>query len=151
MTNRLSSRANVGQVSGEVPSRTGAKRNIDRGNAPPLAHVEGSLAFAWTRGELTCPAGTYQAALRDGERLSIETPRQLPAKSCEKCPRGRFGAANGLTSKEACARCPPGIGRGREWWLALDPENVTLLRLWAPFLSGAPAISRALWAEERGD
>ena len=113
----------------------GAKRYIDRGNFDAPSFMEGSIRHAWENGALTCPAGKYSAELQSSltseDRLSIETPRLDNRKSCERCidphdplfsnllqpnfrkpshrcPRGRFGATEGLESANQCTRCPVG-------------------------------------------
>mmetsp|Transcript_27092 Transcript_27092/g.60560 ORF Transcript_27092/g.60560 Transcript_27092/m.60560 type:complete len:292 (+) Transcript_27092:91-966(+) len=107
--NSASAQRNIGQTSAAVPARMGAKRYVDRGSYPPLDHIEGSLEATWNKNALSCPAGGYEAVLQDlRDRLSIETPLRLAARSCEKCPRGRFGSQPGLGSAEACTTCPPG-------------------------------------------
>ena len=109
LTNRAAASRNHGEHSDAVPSRMGAKRYYDRGNAPPLTSLAASAAQAWTGGALQCPSGRYQAELvPPNDRLGIETPLLEPRNSCEKCPRGRFGASAGLTSPDACTSCPSG-------------------------------------------
>jgi len=109
LTNRLAASRKQGVQSEAIPSRMGATRYYDRSNAPPLPGLTGSVAHAWDGGNLQCPLGRYQAELvPPNGRLGIETPLLEPRKSCEKCPRGRFGDAVGLTAVSACSTCPPG-------------------------------------------
>jgi len=109
LTNRLAASRNQGEQSDTMPSRMGATRYYDRRNALPLPGLAASVAHVWDGGILQCPLGRYQAELvPPNGRLGIETPLLEPRKSCEKCPRGRFGDAIGLTAVDACTSCPPG-------------------------------------------